>query len=69
VYIRSLLSKNQWPNLPISSILFGNLDLIKDQLSQMSLIWLIANTVRLVLVGATLGYAFKSYLLGRDQKG
>jgi hypothetical protein len=48
-------------------VFFGNLDLIKDQLYQLSLIWMIANGVRLVLVGATLGYTFKSYLLAHGQ--
>jgi hypothetical protein len=50
-------------------LFFGNLDLVKDQLYQLSLIWLVANGVRLLLVGATLGYTFKSYLLVRDQRG
>ena len=49
-------------------LFFGNLHLIKDELYRLSVLWLIANGVRLVLVGATLGYTFKSYLLVRDQK-
>ncbi len=44
-------------------VFFGDLDPIRDQLYGLSLTWMIANGVRLVLVGATLGYAFKSYLL------
>ncbi len=49
-------------------VFFGNLDLVKDQLYQLSLIWMAANGVRLVLVGATLGYTFKSYLLAHGQQ-
>jgi hypothetical protein len=50
-------------------VFFGDLDPIKAQLYGLSLTWMIANGVRLVLVGATLGYTFKSYLLVQGQQG
>ncbi len=49
-------------------VFFGDLDPIKDQLYRLSLTWMIANGCRLVLVGATLTYTFKSYLLVHGEK-
>jgi hypothetical protein len=41
---------------------------VEDPLYHQSLMWMIANGIRWVRVGATVGYTFKSYLRVYDQK-
>ncbi len=44
-------------------LFFGDLDKYKEQIYNLSLIWLIGNGIRLYLVGSSLYYTFKAYLL------
>ncbi len=44
-------------------LFFGDLDKYKEQIYTLSVIWLIGNAVRLYLVGSSLFYTFKVYLL------
>lgn len=44
-------------------LFFGDLDKYKEQIFTLSLIWLIGNAIRLYLVGSSLYYIFKTYIL------
>lgn len=44
-------------------LFFGNLEQYRDQLFAMSIIWMIANALRIYLVGSALFYTFRSYVL------
>jgi hypothetical protein len=44
-------------------LFFGDLEKYKSQVYTLSVVWLIGNGIRLYLVGSTLYYTFKTYLL------
>jgi hypothetical protein len=44
-------------------LFFGDLDKYKKQVFTLSVIWLIGNAIRLYLVGSSLYYIFKTYIL------
>ena len=48
-------------------LFFGDLEQIKDQLYHLSTIWLILNFIRICLVGTTLSYVFKSYMVSKTK--
>ena len=48
-------------------LFFGNLDQYRDQLSTLSVVWLVGNAIRLYLVGSSVYYILKAFIRRKAQ--